>query len=149
AVGARVIVGPGDRRGVLVVAHRGRINGVVVEFVDHTQRPEPVQTTPQVLMVAGGEHTAPICPESQDGFGIGGGQAIADINCHQPHLVETSSSTRHRTGSSAPALVRLRATTSWPAARSSSANKEKRTTSQSSGFAAIVVCSNIFDIAVR
>ena len=38
-------------------------------------------------MVAGGEHAATVLAEPQDGVGVGVGEAVTDVDGHQPQLV--------------------------------------------------------------
>ena len=38
-------------------------------------------------MVAGGEHPATVLAEPQDGVGVGVGEAVTDVDGHQPQLV--------------------------------------------------------------
>ena len=91
AVGTGVEVGPRNGRRVPVIAHRARIDVLVVELVEQTHRSEPAQATAQVLMVAGGEHAAAVLPEPHDRIGVGIGEAVTDVDGHQPQLVVAQS----------------------------------------------------------
>jgi hypothetical protein len=84
-----MVVRPRDGRGVPVVAQRARIDVRVVELVDVAHRPEAKQASAQVLVVAGGQQTAPILPEPHDGVGFRVGQTVTDIDGQQPQLVVT------------------------------------------------------------
>jgi len=54
-----------------------------------TQRPEPAQAATQVMMTAGGEHPATVLTEPLDGVSVGGGgEAVTDVDGHQPQLVD-------------------------------------------------------------
>ena len=88
AVGPGVIVRPRDARSVLVVAHRGRIDGLIVELVDRPERSEPDQAAAQVLVVTGGENPSAVLAEPHDGVGVGGTESIPDVDGHQPELIE-------------------------------------------------------------
>jgi len=87
AVGTGVEIGPGDGRGVQVIAHRGRIDALFVELVDYADRPEPAQTAAQVLVVAGGEQPSAALAEPADRCGFGIGEAVPDVDGQQPQLV--------------------------------------------------------------
>ena len=58
-----------------------------MELVDHAQRPEPAQATPQVLVITRGEHATTVLAEPPDGVGVSGCEAITDVDRHQPQLV--------------------------------------------------------------
>jgi len=75
AASAGVVVGP-------------RVDGLGVELIGHAQRPEPAQAATQVMMTAGGEHPTTVLTEPLDGVRVGGGEAVTDVDGHQPQLVD-------------------------------------------------------------
>jgi hypothetical protein len=48
---------------------------------------KPAQATAQVLVIASGEHPATVLAEPPDGIRVGGSEAVADIDGHEPQLV--------------------------------------------------------------
>jgi hypothetical protein len=40
------------------------------------------------MMTAGGEHPATVLTEPLDGVSVGGGEAVTDVDGHQPQLVD-------------------------------------------------------------
>ena len=84
AVGAGVIVGPGNRRGVLVVAPGRRVHRLVMELVDLPDRAETQQTSAQILVVARRQHTPTIAAKAHNRLGLGVRQPVTDVHRHQP-----------------------------------------------------------------
>src|SRR5204863_10101031 len=94
AVGARMIVGPGDRRSEGIV---GDMSGGVGLRMFRVKKMGPADATqsaernPQVLMIARGHDAAAPLAKVRDALAISHSQTVAGVDRKQPQLVKVRS----------------------------------------------------------
>ena len=91
AVGARMVVGPGDRSGKRIIRNvpRGvwlRIPGM--KKVGAANAAQSTERCAEVFVIARGHDAAAPLPEARDALTISHGQPIAGVNRKQPKLGE-------------------------------------------------------------
>src|SRR5205807_8874906 len=90
-VGARMIIGPGDRSGVRIIRHMPgsvRFGMFGVKKVGRPDAPECTQRSAQVLVIARSQDAAAPLAKAGDALAIKHTETVADIDRKQPQLVK-------------------------------------------------------------
>src|SRR6476659_8093785 len=91
AVGAGMIVGPGNRGVERIVRNMPRSVGLWifgVKEVSTADTTQGAQRRTEVFVVSRSHDAAATLPETRDALTVGDGETVPHINCKQPELVE-------------------------------------------------------------